>query len=131
MIGPIKRLVGFYDINTDHFDSKLAAVKNHRANTTNTPTDEIFSEHSKISRGSLKRYIIANDIIPYVCKKCSNNGEWMGEPLVLQIEHINGIRDDHRLENLCFLCGNCHSQTPTYAGRNWKKAQREVLPTIP
>lgn len=43
---------------------------------------------------------------------------WNGQPLVLQLEHKNGINNDNRLENLAFICPNCHSQTPTYAGRN-------------
>jgi RNA polymerase subunit RPABC4/transcription elongation factor Spt4 len=44
--------------------------------------------------------------------------EWNGKVLTLQVDHINGVNDDHRLENLRFLCPNCHSQTPTYAGSN-------------
>ena len=38
--------------------------------------------------------------------------------LVLELDHINGVGDDHRLENLRLLCPNCHSQTETYCGRN-------------
>lgn len=122
MIGPFKRLVKIYEIDTSHFDSKKAAVTNKQIKPRTL--DEIFCEHSTVARAQLKRYIIESRIIEYVCQKCGNSGEWMNQPLVLQIEHINGIRNDHRLENLCFLCGNCHSQTPTYAGRNWKKENR-------
>lgn len=40
--------------------------------------------------------------------------------LVLQLDHINGKRNDNRIENLRLLCPNCHSQTPTFTGRNRK-----------
>lgn len=124
LIVPIKRLVKFYDIDTSHFIGKSIAASRNRVNTNTIPEEDIFCEHSKISRASLKRHILKNSIIEYKCYKCGCIGEWLGEPLILQIEHINGIRNDHRLENLCFLCANCHSQTATYAGRNWKKSQR-------
>ena len=38
--------------------------------------------------------------------------------VVLQSDHINGINDDYRLENLRMLCANCHSLTPTHGRRN-------------
>lgn len=49
---------------------------------------------------------------------CGNIGEWQGQKLVLQLDHINGKNNDHRIENLRFLCPNCHSITETYAGKN-------------
>ena len=44
--------------------------------------------------------------------------EWNGLPIPLELDHINGRRDDNRLENLRLICPNCHAQTPTYRGRN-------------
>ena len=48
------------------------------------------------------------------------NGKWMNQQLTLQLDHINGISDDNRKENLRFLCPNCHSQTKTFGGNNIK-----------
>ena len=56
--------------------------------------------------------------MPYLCGICGLGPEWNGMVLVLQIDHINGDSTDSRLENLRFLCPNCHSQTETFAGRN-------------
>lgn len=56
--------------------------------------------------------------LEYKCAFCGNTGEWLGQKLTLQLDHINGKNNDYRIENLRFLCPNCHSITPTYAGKN-------------
>ena len=83
--------------------------------------DDILVEHSSYANiSSLKRRIINAGLLEYKCAICGLT-EWNGKPLSLQLDHINGIHDDHRLENLRFLCPNCHSQTETYSGKNKKQ----------
>ena len=47
--------------------------------------------------------------------------EWKGKSISLQLDHINGDKRDHRIENLRLLCPNCHSQTDSFAGRNKRR----------
>jgi 5-methylcytosine-specific restriction endonuclease McrA len=54
---------------------------------------------------------------PYRCAACSVGDNYNGRPLVLHVDHIDGQLWDCRPDNVRFLCPNCHSQTPTYAGR--------------
>jgi hypothetical protein len=70
-------------------------------------------------RITIKRHLLRAGIIINRCDWCGLS-EWRGRPLSIQIDHVNGIRDDHRLENLRMLCPNCHSQTDTFAARNIK-----------
>jgi HNH endonuclease. len=48
--------------------------------------------------------------VSHICSKCGVPPEWLGNPLTLDVDHINENWLDDRLENLRFLCPNCHSQ---------------------
>jgi transposase-like protein len=64
---------------------------------------------------------------PYLCVACNIGDSWNGRPLTLHVDHIDGKFWDCRIDNLRFLCPNCHGQTATYAGRN---RQRSTAATI-
>ena len=85
------------------------------------PTEKMFKENTAHASNTIKRKILKNNLICYKCSECGNDGNWKDKKLSLQIDHINGIRTDNRLENLRFLCPNCHSQTETYAGKQHKR----------
>jgi hypothetical protein len=104
-------------LNTDHFDDV-------------TPADDIFVVDSKFtSSGEIKKRLIRDFDRAYECAGCQNENftkcdgvlMWKKKKIVLQLEHKNGNRTDNRLENLEFLCPNCHSQTQTFCGGNSKK----------
>ena len=86
----------------------------------------MFSKNSTSNRNHIKNRIIKENLMKYECE-CGNTGEWKGKKLVLQLEHKNGDTLDNRLENLTFLCPNCHSQTSTFSGRNAKKQKKEKV----
>ena len=82
--------------------------------------EEILVENSQYSNGSdLKNRLIKEKDFQYKCYNC-NLTEWMGKPIPIELEHINGIHTDNRIENLTFLCCNCHALTDTYKGKNVK-----------
>lgn len=52
-----------------------------------------------------------------VCEKC-NLSNWNGEPIPIELDHIDGNHQNNSLDNLRLLCPNCHAQTATYKIRN-------------
>ncbi len=77
------------------------------------------------SRTTVKRYLLEAGILLNCCDECGIS-EWRGHPLSIQLDHRNGNRYDHRLENLRMLCPNCHSQTETFGTKNWKIQAQSV-----
>lgn len=86
-----------------------------------TPLSEIFVENSTFSRTHLKKRILCEKILENVCAECGQDGMWHGKPLNMVLDHINGVSNDNRLENLRMLCPNCNAQTETFAGKNKRK----------
>lgn len=74
---------------------------------------EIFIEGSTSSRGTLKRRILKDKLIEYKCSICGLHSVWNNKPLPLILDHINGVNNDNRLENLRFVCPNCNYQLET------------------
>ena len=91
--------------------SELAKSQNKKVKT-----EDLFN-NKKHPRVVIRKRIIKENLIPYKCAICGIDS-WNGKRLSLELDHINGINNDNRLENLRFLCPNCHSQTSTYGSKN-------------
>jgi len=110
----IKKKIKNLGIDNSHFSRALMVTKKKELS-------EIFIEDSKCGQRTLRTYVIKLNLIEYKCIECGQLPIYNEKELVLQLDHINGINNDNRLENLRFLCPNCHSQTKTFGIKNKKK----------
>ena len=74
-----------------------------------------WSQYSKIER--LKPHLLKER--GHQCENCKNT-LWMGNPIPLEVDHIDGNKTNNSYNNLILLCCNCHALTPTWRGRNTK-----------
>jgi DNA-binding CsgD family transcriptional regulator len=81
------------------------------------PIEELLVAGRPRSRGHLRARLLKAGLKEERCERCGLD-EWRDPPLRVTLHHVNGDPYDNRLENLAFLCPNCHSQTPNFGGRN-------------
>ncbi len=79
--------------------------------------EEYLSNKQAITSNALRKRLISEGIFEARCSSCGLV-EWLGEPIPLELDHINGKHADNTLTNLRLLCPNCHALTPTYRGKN-------------
>ena len=85
-----------------------------------------FTENSTRDRGSIKKQIMKRKLIPYECQLCHLQPLWNAKELSLELDHINQINNDNRLENLRFLCPNCHSQVTNEYRNSQRKTKKDL-----
>lgn len=121
----MKKKIEEYNIDISHFlgrgwnkGYKFDPMAKHTI-----PLEKILVKNSKYnSTNSLKKRLLKSGLKEYKCEKCGLD-KWNGEPIPLELHHVNGDRTDNRLENLQILCPNCHAQTDNYCSKNKNNAQ--------
>jgi Zn finger protein HypA/HybF involved in hydrogenase expression len=111
-----------------YFDSSIGAIYGAklRGEFVSRPPKRFdlnaaLTENSSSSRKRVKQQLIRDGLLENKCSKCNCLPEWDGNPLVLILDHTNGINNDNRPENLRLLCPNCNSQTATFCRGAFKK----------
>ena len=85
------------------------------------PLEEMLVRNSPHGNNHLKHRLLQEGVLKEKCSECGQGSVWRGNPLILQLDHKNGDGRDNRLENLRLLCPNCHTQTPTWCGKKFKR----------
>lgn len=91
----------------------------NKAGPTGRPLSLVLQNSGKLECGTrLKVRMLRAGLLKSECSLCGQKPIWRGKPLVLVLDHINGVNTDHRLQNLRLVCPNCNSQLSTFCSKN-------------
>jgi 5-methylcytosine-specific restriction endonuclease McrA len=90
---------------------------NKKVNPKISLVEILEGKHPSFQTYKLKLRLYKEGIFENKCSICGIDS-WTNKPLNMELDHINGDRTDHKLDNLRILCPNCHSQTETYRSKN-------------
>jgi 5-methylcytosine-specific restriction endonuclease McrA len=112
----LRQKINEWGIDTSHFLNKSEHIKlmYDKGLLEKKDNSVLFVENSSCGRSTIKKRIIDECLIEYKCAICGNIGEWLGKKITLILDHINGVNNDNRLNNLRFLCPNCNATLATH-----------------
>lgn len=105
----IQKRMRFLNLDTSHFRPLVM-----KGRIDFLPLEEVLCLGSKVDPGTVLRAVKRERVVDLRCEMCGITDTYNNKPIVLQLDHKNGCRSDNRVENLRFLCPNCHTQTPTW-----------------
>lgn len=112
----LRKAIAHFGLDTSHFTGR--AWNRGRRLPPKRPIDAYLSNQVPIQSHKLRNRLLREGLFEQRCSRCERT-EWLGFPMPLELDHINGDNKDNRLANLRLLCPNCHALTPTY--RNKKR----------
>lgn len=112
----VKRKIKKFGLDYNHFTGKYHLLGKKALNRS--PWQDILIKKTSLKKEDafrLRRALIESGR-PYECEICHLGPLWQNKEMRIHVDHKNGETNDNTPENLRFLCPNCHSQTPNFAG---------------
>ena len=126
----LKRRISEDNLDTTKFEENRKSYMGDASRIQNMrikrKDSDCFRENSTCDRSSVKKRIRQGKLVPYECALCKSGPMWNDKELSLELDHINQINNDNRIENLRFLCPNCHSQVTNIHRKNNRKPTRNL-----
>jgi 5-methylcytosine-specific restriction endonuclease McrA len=124
----INKYISKYDIDITHFINGEFKIGSNPKNKLDLK--EILVDNSSYDRKNLKKRLYDENILEKKCCLCGQDENWNDMKISLILDHINGVHNDNRIENLRIVCPNCNAGLDTFAGKNNKREKKEKIKEI-
>jgi hypothetical protein len=114
----VKKYIKLFDIDIKHFrlTSNGCGGKKNKIDLV----DVLIENSTYLSVTNLKHRLYNEGLKLRVCELCGQDENWVGKKMSLILDHINGVNNDNRIENLRIVCPNCNATLETHGGKNVK-----------
>ncbi|MEU1512224.1 HNH endonuclease signature motif containing protein [Streptomyces sp. NPDC005811] len=123
----ISRRIKAYGLGTSHFQGQTRRGKPWRPRTPEGLLVEQPAVTARRIPSDRLKWAMTTTGVAEQCALCGTEAIWRDRPLPLEVDHIDGDWRNNRIENLRFLCPNCHSTKDSYRGRGKGRTQGGAL----
>ncbi len=115
----VKAIIKTLKLDTQHWTGQAHLRGKTNPHAPRRSLESILRSGAFYQSNKLRKRLLREGLLQPICSSCGG-GEWLGSPMPLELDHVDGDKTNNQFDNLRMICPNCHALTPTYRGKNTK-----------